>query len=81
MMKTQLIQKLCIGGFAAMTSLSALGQVTTVTETFDDNKISNFRAGQGYFVKAENQVLKVIVGKQQWEEFSYDLLMNLKLQS
>ena len=53
MMKKQLIQKFCIGGMALLSSVSALGQATSAAENFDDNKVpADFRAGQGYFLKA-----------------------------
>ena len=78
MMKKQLIQKFCIGGMALMSSLAALGQATSVSENFDDNKVpASFRAGQGFFLSAANGAMKVKVGKQLWEEFSYDLPLNL----
>ena len=78
MMKKQLIQKLCIGGMALMSSVAAFGQATSVSENFDDNKVpAPWRAGQGYFLSAANGAMKVKVGKQQWEEFSYDLPLNL----
>ena len=77
-MKKQLIQKLCIGGMALMSSVAALGQATSVSENFDNNVVPTpFRAGQGYFLTAANGAMKVKVGKQQWEEFSYDLPLNL----
>ncbi len=63
---------------ALMSSVAAFGQATSVSENFDNNVVpAPFRAGQGYFLSAANGAMKVKVGKQQWEEFSYDLPMNL----
>ena len=63
---------------ALMSSVAAIGQATSVSENFDNNIVPTaFSAGQGYSFSASNGSLKVRAGKTFFEEFSYNLPMNL----
>jgi hypothetical protein len=77
-MKKSKFRGVLLGGLAALCSFGAMAQSTSVSHDFNDNQIpSAFRAGQGYFLNSDNGALKVKVGKQIWEEFSYDAALNL----
>ncbi|HEX8549217.1 MAG TPA: T9SS type A sorting domain-containing protein [Cytophagaceae bacterium] len=77
-MKQKFIKTLFFGGIATLGSLNVFGQGTTASHDFNDNVVPTaWRAGQGFFITAAEQRLKVKVAKQRWEEFSYDLPLNL----
>ncbi|TAH25825.1 MAG: T9SS C-terminal target domain-containing protein [Cytophagales bacterium] len=77
-MRSKLLPSICLGGLAMLSSLNVFGQVTTVTENFDNNLVpSAFSANQGYSLSASNGTLKVRAGKTFFEEFGYNLPMNL----
>ncbi|MBA3705128.1 MAG: hypothetical protein H0W84_04310, partial [Bacteroidetes bacterium] len=77
-MKRNFIRKAWIIGIILMSNLNGFGQLTTLSEDYNNNIVpAPWRAGQGFFISSSDQRLKVKVGKQQWEEFSYDANFNL----